>query len=74
MQKDKNEKDINDWSAEEIASEATNKPDDEIKREMLRGDETEGDADERDVVGSVKSEETAHGSKEAKKNNTEKNK
>lgn len=62
------------WNAEEIAKEAANKPEDEVMREMLRGDETKGNPDERDVAGSVASEETPHGSEEAKKSNTEKKK
>ncbi len=61
-----------DWNAGEIAEEATNKPEDEVMREMLRGDETQGNPDDRDVVGGVDSDETPHGSEEAKKNNTEK--
>lgn len=76
MQKEKEEKLENverqDWNAEKIAEEATNKGDDEIMRQMLRGDETQGNPDERDVAGSVDADETPHGSKEAKKNNTEK--
>lgn len=61
-----------DWNAGEIAEEAANKPEDEVMREMLRGDETKGDADNRDVAGSADFEDTPHGRKEAKKNNTEK--
>lgn len=60
------------WNAEKVAEEATNKEDDEIMRQMLRGDETKGNPDERDVAGSVDSDETPHGSEEAKKKNTEK--
>ncbi len=56
-----------DWNAEKVAEEATNKEDDEIMRQMLRGDETKGNPDERDVAGSVDSDETPHGSEEAKK-------
>ena len=76
MQKDDKEELKNverqDWNAGKVAEEATNKEGDEIIREMLRGDETKGNPDERDVVGSVDSKETPHGSEEAKKNNTEK--
>ncbi len=47
-----------DWSGEEISEESTNLSPDEIMRQMLRGDETEGDADDRDVVGSANSNKT----------------
>lgn len=76
MKKDEKEKieevEKQDWNAEKVAEEATNKGDDEIMRQMLRGDETQGNPDDRDVAGSVDSSETAHGSEEAKKHNTEK--
>lgn len=57
-----------DWSAENISEEAANESSDEILRKMLRGDETDGDADERDVVGGVESADTPHGSEEIKTN------
>ena len=76
MQKDDKEKIENverqEWNAEKVAEEATNMEDDEIMRQMLRGDETEGNPDERDVAGTVDSKDTPHGNEEAKKNNTEK--
>ena len=56
-----------EWSAEDLANEATNMPSDEITREMLRGDETRGNPDERDTVGGVASKDTPHGRKETKK-------
>lgn len=59
------------WNVEEVSEESVNKPSDEITREVLRGDETEGDADERDIAGSVDSDETPHGREEAKKDETE---
>lgn len=55
------------WNIEEVAEESTNKSSDEMKREVLRGDETKGDADERDVVGGVNSNETPQGREEAKR-------
>jgi hypothetical protein len=55
------------WNVEQISEESTNKPADEITREMLRGDEAKGDADRRDVVGGVNSNETPQGREEAKK-------
>lgn len=54
------------WNIAELAEQSTNKSSDEMKREFLRGDETIGDADERDVVGSVDSSETPQGREEAK--------
>ena len=56
------------WDAEQIAEESANKPSDEIVREMMRGDESQGDADDRDVVGSVESADTPQGREEAKRN------
>ncbi len=52
------------WKAEELAEEATNKEDDEIVRQMLRGDESKGDADERDVAPALDSNKSPNGSKE----------
>lgn len=56
------------WSAEKISEEATNKEPDEVTREMARGDETEGDADERDIAGAPEKNETPHGREETKNN------
>jgi hypothetical protein len=67
---DKNEiPDVNreGLSIEQITDEATNKSSDETLRQVLRGDETKGDADDRDIVGGVNSNETPHGREEAKK-------
>lgn len=61
------------WKAEEIAEEATNKESDETVRQILRGDETKGDPDERDIAGSPDVEDTPHGSQE-RKHEVEKNK
>lgn len=59
------------WNIGQVTEESTNKPSDEMVREVLRGDkEVKGDADERDVVGSVDSDETPHGREEAKKDKT----
>lgn len=55
------------WNISEIAEESTNKSADEITREVMRGDESKGDADERDLVGGVDSNETPQGREEAKK-------
>lgn len=56
------------WSAEKVSEEAANKESDEIIRQMKRGDETKGDADERDIVGSPETNETPHGREETKNN------
>lgn len=56
-----------EWNADELNEQATNLPSDEIQRQMLRGDESQGDADARDVVGGVASKDTAHGRKEIKR-------
>ncbi len=57
-----------DRNIEKIADEATNKSADETLRQVLRGDESRGDADERDVVGSSASIDTPQGREEAKNN------
>ncbi|MBA3693210.1 MAG: hypothetical protein H0W77_07195 [Acidobacteria bacterium] len=70
---DKNEiPDVNreGWSVERVTDEATNKSSDETLRQVLRGDETKGDPDDRDIVGGVNSNETPHGREEAKKDET----
>lgn len=54
------------WSAEKISEEATNKDSDEIVRQMRRGDETDGRADERDSAGSAEKNETPQGREETK--------
>ena len=54
------------WQSKEIVEEAANQQSDEITREILRGDETKGNADERDIAGSVSSNETPHGREETK--------
>ncbi len=56
----------NNWEAEEISKEGANKSSDEVIREMLRGDETQGNPDDRDLVGGVKSADTPHGREETK--------
>ncbi len=53
-------------TVQEITDEATNKPSDETVREYLRGDESKGDADERDLVGGSDLIDTPHGREEAK--------
>jgi hypothetical protein len=55
------------WSAEKVSEEATNKESDEIYRQISRGDETKGDADERDIAGSPLTGETPYEREETKK-------
>lgn len=57
-----------DWSAENISEESANDQSDEILRKVLRGDESKGDPDERDVAGAVESADTPHGREEIKTN------
>jgi len=54
------------WDIQQIANEASQKDDDEIQRQTLRGDETEGNPDNRDNAGSVDTKETPQGREEAK--------
>ncbi len=56
------------WSAKKLSDEAANKESDEIARQIKRGDETKGDADDRDDAGSPENSETPHGREETKKN------
>ena len=55
------------WNVNDVSAESVNQSSDEITREILRGDETKGDADNRDMVGGVNSNETPQGREEAKK-------
>src|SRR5215213_9871397 len=50
----------------DITDEASHRDTDGVLRQTLRGDETKGDADARDVVGSTRSEDTPHGREETK--------
>lgn len=54
------------WDAERVSEESANKPSDDIVREMLRGDESKGNPDDRDVAGGVESADTPHGREETK--------
>jgi len=61
------ESDVNPGvSTREIADQASQPDRDEIKRQPLRGDETKGDPDERDVAGATDHEDTPHGWEERK--------
>jgi hypothetical protein len=59
--------DLNDINEEASQADAV----DTIRR-GLRGDETKGDPDERDVVGGVRSADTPQGREEAKNDRSEK--
>ena len=61
------------WSAEKIAEEASSKEADEVYRQILRGDETDGGADDRDIAGSSDRNETPQGREETKNNQQEQN-
>jgi hypothetical protein len=51
---------------EDITDEASNRDADGVLRQTLRGDETEGDPNERDIAGAPEAKDTAHGREEAK--------
>lgn len=54
------------WQLQQVANEASQKDEDEIQRQALRGDETKGNPDNRDNAGNVDSNETPQGREEAK--------
>lgn len=54
------------WSAENISEEAANEQSDDILRKVLRGDESKGDPDKRDIAGGVESADTPQGNEESK--------
>lgn len=56
------------WKVDDLAAEGSQINEDEIQRQMLRGDETKGDPDERDNAGAVDSKDTPQGREEAKRN------
>ena len=51
---------------EDITAEASHGDSDSILRQTLRGDETKGDPDKRDVVGATDFEDTPRGREETK--------
>lgn len=51
---------------EDITNEASHADADGILRQTLRGDETKGDPDKRDVAGATDFEDTPHGREETK--------
>lgn len=54
------------WNTDELSNEASQKDADEIQRQTLRGDESEGNPDNRDYAGSADSKDTPQGREEAK--------
>ena len=50
----------------DITDEASHRDSDGVLRQTLRGDESEGDANERDVVGATDFEDTPQGREETK--------
>ena len=54
------------WDSKKLAEEASQTDEDEIQRQIKRGDESKGDADERDHAGTVEKNKTAQGREEAK--------
>lgn len=55
-----------EWNVKELSDEASQIDENEIQRQLRRGDETEGDADERDIAGRSESKDTPQGREEAK--------
>lgn len=57
------------WDKEDIkdiTDEASHRDEDGVLRQTLRGDETKGDPDARDVAGATEHQDTPHGREEAK--------
>lgn len=55
------------WNLRNVSEEASNEQPDDILRKTLRGKDEQGNADERDIAGSVDSDETPQGREESKK-------
>lgn len=70
MQKENNEKIPNvekqGWSVEKLNEESVNEGSDDLLRKTLRGNEGEGNPEDRDVVGQPDSDETPQGREESK--------
>ncbi|MEJ7847024.1 MAG: hypothetical protein WKF92_02930 [Pyrinomonadaceae bacterium] len=54
------------WNAEDLADQGSQINEDEIQRQVLRGDESNGEPDDRDNAGRVESKDTPQGREEAK--------
>lgn len=55
------------WNTEDLVEESSSESADETVRKVLRGNEEHGNADDRDIVGSVDRGETAQGREENKR-------
>ncbi|MGI8494524.1 MAG: hypothetical protein ACR2L1_04320 [Pyrinomonadaceae bacterium] len=70
MQKDENQNipdvERQGWNVEKLNEESVNEDFDDILRKTLRGNEDEGDSEERDLVGKANSDETPQAKEEAK--------
>ncbi|MDQ6787250.1 MAG: hypothetical protein M3033_10620 [Acidobacteriota bacterium] len=56
-----------EWNTEKVSDESVNQMPDEIVRQVLRGDESNGEPNDRDIVGGSKSIDTPQGREETKK-------
>jgi len=54
------------WNADEISVEASQQDEDEVQRQIKRGDESKGDANDRDHAGTSSFKDTPQGREEAK--------
>ncbi len=54
------------WSAEELAQQSVNEDSDETTRKVLRGNENQGNPNDRDIAGAADTKETPQGSEENK--------
>ncbi len=54
------------WSGDEIARQSSQIDEDEIQRQIKRGDESEGNPDERDNAGKTSPGDTPQGREESK--------
>ncbi len=61
-----NKKSKDELSTDEIIDQGSRPDADAIRRQILRGDESKGDADDRDVAGALDYEETPHSGEERK--------
>lgn len=61
-----NEGQRDEWNVKELADAASQIDENEIQRQLRRGDETKGDAEERDIAGRSESKDTPQGREEAK--------
>lgn len=66
MSATKSEKRIEKWDPERLGDEASLKDEDEIRRQILRGDESVGNPDGRDASGAPDLKDTPHGREELK--------